>query len=140
MHLTRRLTKHFLLMIDVDHFKPINDTHGHLVGDQILKQLADLMNRHAKRAADVVCRYGGEEFAIILPETDLDDAKTFAEQLLAIVRKHKFETDVGGQRITISAGVISTSNRIFDNVEELFKAADEALYNAKNQGRDQVAG
>jgi diguanylate cyclase (GGDEF)-like protein len=129
-----------LLMIDVDHFKPINDTHGHLVGDQILKQLADLMNQHAKRAADVVCRYGGEEFAIILPETDLDDAKTFAEQLLAIVRKHKFETDVGGQRITISAGVISTSNRIFDNVEELFKAADEALYNAKNQGRDQVAG
>jgi len=127
-------------MIDVDHFKPINDTHGHLVGDQILKQLADLMNRHAKRAAGVVCRYGGEEFAIILPETDLDDAKTFAEQLLAIVRKHKFETDVGGQRITISAGVISTSNRIFDNVEELFKAADEALYNAKNQGRDQVAG
>jgi diguanylate cyclase (GGDEF)-like protein len=129
-----------LLMIDVDHFKPINDTHGHLVGDQILKQLAGLMNQHAKRAADVVCRYGGEEFAIILPETDLDDARTFAEQLLSMVREHAFETDVGEQRITISAGVISTSNRIFDNVEELFKAADEALYNAKNQGRDQVAG
>ena len=127
-------------MIDVDHFKPINDTHGHLVGDQILKQLADLMNRHAKRAAGVVCRYGGEEFAIILPETDLDDAKTFAEQLLSMVREQRFETDVGEQRITISAGVISTSNRIFDNVDELFKAADEALYTAKNQGRDQVAG
>jgi len=129
-----------LLMIDVDHFKPINDTHGHLVGDQVLKQLAGLMNQHAKRAADVVCRYGGEEFAIILPETDLDDARLFAEQLLSMVREQRFETDVGEQRITISAGVISTSNRIFDNVDELFKAADEALYTAKNQGRDQVAG
>ncbi|MCJ8317162.1 MULTISPECIES: diguanylate cyclase [unclassified Idiomarina] len=129
-----------LLMIDVDRFKPINDTHGHMVGDQILKQLANLMRQHAKRAADVVCRYGGEEFAIILPETDLDDARIFAEQLLSMVREHAFETDVGEQRISISAGVISTSNRIFDNVDELFKAADEALYTAKNQGRDQVAG
>lgn len=128
-----------LLMVDVDYFKPVNDTYGHLVGDQILKQVANIMRQHAKRAADVVCRYGGEEFAIILPETDLDNAKLFAEQLLTIVREYEFKTDAGEQRITISAGAISTSNRVFDDVNAFFKAADEALYSAKNKGRDQVA-
>ncbi|MGM0629564.1 MAG: sensor domain-containing diguanylate cyclase [Pseudomonadota bacterium] len=128
-----------LLMIDVDHFKPVNDTYGHLAGDQILQQLANLMQKHAKRAADIVCRYGGEEFAIILPETDLQEAEIFATQLLEQVRETEFETDAGLLKITLSIGVISTSARIFDNVDELFKAADDALYAAKHEGRDQVA-
>ena len=128
-----------LLMIDVDHFKPVNDTYGHLAGDQILQQLAKLMQRHAKRAADIVCRYGGEEFAIILPETDVENAEIFAKQLLQQVRDTEFETDSGLLKITISIGVISTSVRIFDNVDELFKAADDALYAAKNTGRDRIA-
>lgn len=128
-----------LLMIDVDHFKPVNDTHGHLAGDQILQQLANLMQQHAKRAADIVCRYGGEEFAIILPETNLEDAEAFAKQLLEKVRETEFETDAGLLKITLSIGVISTSVRSFDNVDELFKAADEALYAAKHEGRDRIA-
>ncbi|MDA6067882.1 sensor domain-containing diguanylate cyclase [Idiomarina abyssalis] len=128
-----------LLMIDVDHFKPVNDTHGHLAGDQILLQLASLMQKHAKRAADIVCRYGGEEFAIILPETDLQEAEIFAKQLLEQVRETEFETNAGLLKITLSVGVISTSARIFDNVDELFKAADDALYAAKHDGRDRVA-
>ncbi|MCA1767669.1 MAG: sensor domain-containing diguanylate cyclase [Idiomarina sp.] len=128
-----------LLMIDVDHFKPVNDTHGHLAGDQILQQLSKLMQRHAKRASDIVCRYGGEEFAIILPETDVEEAEIFAKQLLEQVRDTEFETDAGLLKITISIGVISTSVRIFDNVDELFKAADDALYLAKNDGRDRIA-
>ncbi|KPD21135.1 diguanylate cyclase [Idiomarina abyssalis] len=128
-----------LLMIDVDHFKPVNDTHGHLAGDQILQQLASLMQKHAKRAADIVCRYGGEEFAIILPETDLQEAEIFAKQLLEQVRETEFETNAGLLKITLSVGVISTSARIFDNVDELFKAADDALYAAKHDGRDRVA-
>jgi diguanylate cyclase (GGDEF)-like protein len=126
-------------MIDVDHFKPVNDTYGHLAGDQILQQLAKLMQQHAKRAADIVCRYGGEEFAIILPETDLQEAETFASQLLEKVRNTEFKTDAGLLKITLSIGVISTSARIFDNVDELFKAADDALYAAKNEGRDRLA-
>ncbi|MGM0907333.1 MAG: sensor domain-containing diguanylate cyclase [Pseudomonadota bacterium] len=129
-----------LLMIDVDHFKPVNDTHGHLAGDQILQQLASLMQKHAKRAADIVCRYGGEEFAIILPETDLQEAEVFAKQLLEQVRETEFETNAGLLKITLSIGVISTSARIFDSVDELFKAADDALYAAKHEGRDRVAG
>lgn len=128
-----------LLMIDVDHFKPVNDTHGHLAGDQILQQLAGLMQKHAKRAADIVCRYGGEEFAIILPETDLQEAEIFAKQLLEQVRETEFETNAGLLKITFSVGVISTSARVFDNVDELFKAADDALYAAKHDGRDRVA-
>ncbi|MGM0430452.1 MAG: sensor domain-containing diguanylate cyclase [Pseudomonadota bacterium] len=128
-----------LLMIDVDHFKPVNDTHGHLAGDQILQQLASLMQKQAKRAADIVCRYGGEEFAIILPETDLQEAEIFAKQLLEQVRETEFETNAGLLKITLSIGVISTSARIFDNVDELFKAADDALYAAKNDGRDRLA-
>ncbi|MDV6316745.1 diguanylate cyclase [Idiomarina sp. HP20-50] len=128
-----------LLMIDVDHFKPVNDTHGHLAGDQILQQLAKLMQRHAKRAADIVCRYGGEEFAIILPETALEEARVFAKQLLEQVRETEFETDAGPLKITLSIGVISTSVRVFDSVDELFKAADDALYAAKHEGRDRVA-
>ncbi|WP_244213122.1 sensor domain-containing diguanylate cyclase [Idiomarina ramblicola] len=128
-----------LLMIDVDHFKPVNDTHGHLAGDQILQQLASLMQKHAKRAADIVCRYGGEEFAIILPETDVADAEVFAAQLLEQIRETEFETDAGLLKITLSIGVISTSVRIFDNVDELFKAADDALYAAKHEGRDRIA-
>jgi diguanylate cyclase (GGDEF)-like protein len=128
-----------LLMIDVDHFKPVNDTHGHLAGDQILQQLAGLMQKHAKRAADIVCRYGGEEFAIILPETDLQEAEIFAKQLLEQVRETEFETNAGLLKITLSVGVISTSTRVFDNVDELFKAADDALYAAKHDGRDRVA-
>jgi diguanylate cyclase (GGDEF)-like protein len=126
-------------MIDVDHFKPVNDTHGHLAGDQILQQLAGLMQKHAKRAADIVCRYGGEEFAIILPETDLQEAEIFAKQLLEQVRETEFETNAGLLKITLSVGVISTSTRVFDNVDELFKAADDALYAAKHDGRDRVA-
>ncbi|RDK82748.1 UNVERIFIED_ORG: diguanylate cyclase (GGDEF)-like protein [Idiomarina abyssalis] len=128
-----------LLMVDVDHFKPVNDTYGHLAGDQILQQLAKLMQQHAKRAADIVCRYGGEEFAIILPETDLQEAEAFASQLLEKVRNTEFKTDAGLLKITLSIGVISTSVRIFDNVDELFKAADDALYAAKHEGRDRLA-
>jgi len=97
------------------------------------------MQKHAKRAADIVCRYGGEEFAIILPETDLQEAEIFAQQLLEQVRETEFETNAGLLKITLSVGVISTSARIFDNVDELFKAADDALYAAKHDGRDRVA-
>lgn len=128
-----------LLMIDVDHFKSVNDTYGHLAGDQILQQLAKLMQQHAKRAADVVCRYGGEEFAIILPETDLQDAEIFAGQLLEKVRNTEFKTDAGLLKITLSIGGISTSVRIFDSMDEFFKAADDALYAAKHEGRDRLA-
>lgn len=128
-----------LVILDVDHFKPVNDTYGHLVGDQILQQLAQLMKHHAKRAADVVCRYGGEEFAIILPETSLDEGWTFSTQLLEQVRESPFETEAGPLSITLSIGVASTSEQAYDTVDDLFKAADNALYAAKNTGRDQVA-
>jgi len=136
---SRHKTPLALLIIDIDQFKPYNDHYGHLQGDQALKSVADAMFDQLQRNTDFLARYGGEEFAIILPETDLQEAEIFAKQLLEQVRETEFETNAGLLKITLSVGVISTSARIFDNVDELFKAADDALYAAKHDGRDRVA-
>lgn len=127
-----------LLMIDIDHFKQINDTHGHFIGDQVLMEMAKLLKQSARRPADTVCRYGGEEFGIILPDTDAVQAKVVADKLVETVRSTALTTDSGPLNITISVGVADINVSQSQSSKQLFKAADEALYQAKRDGRDQV--
>jgi len=127
-----------VIMLDIDHFKQVNDTHGHLVGDQILQKLAKLLKSQLGRASDVVCRYGGEEFAIILPETDEDGAVEFAERLSERISGSLFNTDAGELSITVSMGIAVADSGDYAVAEQLLAAADSALYRAKNAGRNQV--
>jgi two-component system cell cycle response regulator len=127
-----------LLMVDLDHFKSVNDQYGHLVGDDILRQMGTLLSG-AVRTIDVVARYGGEEFVLILPETATDGAATFGERLRERVSQHAF--DVGENRtfhLTCSVGVATFPSARVTSTEDLFARADEALYRAKSGGRNQV--
>jgi diguanylate cyclase (GGDEF)-like protein len=127
-----------LLMVDADEFKRFNDTHGHITGDHALAELADVL-RSAVRDVDVVCRYGGEEFAVLLPETDAEGAFVAAEKLRDAVASHLFPDGDGtpAHRLTISLGLASFP-RSADDREELLKQADHALYTAKHGGRNRV--
>ena len=124
------------LMIDLDHFKAINDTHGHQTGDKVLIALADLL-RDTCRATDTIGRYGGEEFMIILPETSIEKAHTFAERLLERVREMSVEVDGESLPITCSIGVTDVAAE--ETVEDFIDRADQALYSAKTLGRNRVA-
>ena len=122
-----------LLVVDIDHFKRFNDEFGHARGDEVLKQVAEkLVN--GVRQGDHVCRFGGEEFALVLPATNGEDAARVAESLRKLVQ----ETSSADAPITISVGVASTEERKFESVDELFRAADSALYRAKHAGRNRV--
>ena len=125
-----------LLMIDVDHFKRFNDAHGHWAGDEVLVRLAVLM-RTSARETDAPCRYGGEEFVLLLPNTRLDVAGRVAERLRREFEVQRF--DVGAEstaQATISIGVAQLESG--EDPEELVKRADAALYRAKGQGRNRV--
>ena len=126
-----------LLMIDLDHFKNINDTLGHLVGDDALRELAALL-AESIRSVDVVARYGGEEFVIVLPETGLQGAVKFAERTRERIEKTPFVDVHGGVHITASIGVASFPGNEVETVDDLFARADEALYRAKAEGRNKV--
>lgn len=127
-----------LLMFDVDHFKSINDSHGHLVGDAVLREIGSLLHASV-RAVDIVARYGGEEFVIILPETPLEGALVFAERLRETIERHTFAGRGGaGLRLTASIGAATFPSPHVHSTEDLFARADEALYRAKSGGRNQV--
>lgn len=121
-----------LIMIDMDHFKDVNDTYGHQVGDDVLIATAKLINEHV-RNVDIVGRYGGEEFVVICPNIGLEQAEKVAEKLRAEVQKHNFDA-VGNK--TISLGVAEFVEG--DTTDSLVKKADTALYKAKNEGRNRV--
>lgn len=124
-----------LVMLDIDGFKKLNDEFGHLLGDEVLRQLANMLTQQLRKA-DVVCRYGGEEFAILLPEITGENAAAVADKLRRVIEAFPFP---GVPRpVTISAGVA----RFPDNGstrDDLVKAADEALYNAKQSGRNRIS-
>ena len=125
-----------ILMIDIDHFKRINDVHGHLAGDFVLKELARIVQSRIRRD-EVFARYGGEEFTIILPETSLEGAAALAEVLRQKVAEHLFVFQADSIRVTISVGatLLKEADR---TASELIKRADERLYVAKNSGRNRV--
>jgi len=127
-----------LLLFDVDHFKRINDTVGHLAGDSVLKQMGALLE-DAVRKVDIVARYGGEEFVAILPETSLDGAVIFAERLRERIAAQSF--DIGNQRLlrlTVSIGIATFPSAGVASTDDLINRADEALYRAKAAGRNLV--
>lgn len=128
-----------VLMIDVDHFKLVNDTHGHIAGDLVLEELGFVLQR-AARAVDTVARYGGEEFVVVLPETGEHGALAFAERLRAKVEWNTFSIGKGQSlHLTISVGLTTLESAGAESAEELLDAADKALYRAKQGGRNLVA-
>jgi two-component system, cell cycle response regulator len=124
-------------MFDIDHFKSVNDTQGHQAGDAVLQQLAGILET-AAREIDKVGRYGGEEFIALLPGAGLDDAVTFAERTRQQVESHTFTFEGGSLRRTISCGVAAFPHPRIAHCEALVKAADDALYVAKELGRNRV--
>lgn len=125
------------ILIDLDHFKSINDSYGHPCGDLVLKEVAYLI-RDEVRSTDLVARYGGEEFAVLLPHTALAGAKVIAEQIRIRIEKHTFWHDSCPLRITASLGISSRDTHLPNLPEELLAFADKALYRAKATGRNRV--
>lgn len=125
-----------LLMLDLDGFKSINDTCGHLQGDQILRQTARLLLQSV-RFVDMVARYGGDEFVILLPETDLKSATRAGERIVREIRKNPFLFENKIFPLSASIGIASYRSDL-DSPGQLLKAADQALYEAKRKGRDRV--
>jgi two-component system cell cycle response regulator len=125
------------VMVDLDRFKSVNDTYGHHAGDAVLKQLAQILKREA-REIDRVGRYGGEEFMLLLPGTVLDSAVTFAERVRKEVEGHTFTFEGGSLRRTASFGVSAVPHPKIGDCEALVRAADDALYVAKETGRNRV--
>ena len=127
-----------ILIADIDHFKGINDTHGHDSGDVVLKDFSERFRRNT-RGIDLACRLGGEEFVIIMPDTDIARAYQVGERLRACVAADPFPIRPDMQiRVTVSVG-IATLERQDDTPETVFKRADNALYAAKRRGRNRVA-
>ena len=137
---TARASQSFaLLLLDVDHFKSINDTYGHLVGDTCLVELAVVIQRQVNRETDTVARYGGEEFAILLAGTDESNAYAIAEQVRTAVQDHEVLTGDLRLRISVSIGVVAVDpHKSKRNMDAVFSAADDALYEAKRAGRNRV--
>lgn len=126
-----------LLMIDVDHFKRFNDRYGHLVGDECLRRLSAIIKENIRRPGDLAARFGGEEFAVVLPATDYVGAFIVAEKIRKAVQQAQIEhQDSGEGMVTVSIGVSACSPRTEDTPDELISAADKALYVAKNNGRN----
>lgn len=134
----RNLTPLSLVVIDIDHFKTINDQFGHTGGDTCLITLAKLIKQCLRRSSDIGCRYGGEEFCLILPETDTDGAISIAEELRKQVVTTSFVIEQESISLTISCGVSTYKQQSDVDPIDIFNAADKALYQAKENGRNQV--
>jgi two-component system cell cycle response regulator len=126
------------LIMDIDHFKSVNDTHGHDIGDEVLREFANRISANI-RGIDLACRYGGEEFVVVMPDTDIDFACTIAERLRHSVETTPFEISRAPNtlNVTISIGIASAQSE-GDNAEGLLHRADQALYRAKREGRNRV--
>ena len=126
-------------MLDIDHFKKANDEHGHLAGDAVLREVAHLL-RGALRTVDSVGRYGGEEFLVLLPQTPPDEARRTGERIRQQIGDHVFRVGTRELRVTVSVGVATWESGSPQSAEALIREADQALYRAKEAGRNRVAG
>lgn len=125
-----------LLIMDIDHFKQINDEYGHLAGDRVLSQLGLLMSTNIRRE-DTFCRYGGEEFTVLMPEMDLTGAITMADRLRQLVEEAHFSFEGLDLPVTVSIGVAEADSAMKD-VDSFIRVADKRLYSAKENGRNRV--
>jgi diguanylate cyclase (GGDEF)-like protein len=134
---SRRAAQTFAaIMIDIDFFKPINDEHGHAVGDEVLLAVARRINRGLSDD-DLLSRYGGEEFAAVLPDASLEQARIVSERLRELVNAEPVKTSAGPLDVTISLGVAEIDSET-ETIAELLNRADQGLLAAKRQGRDCV--
>ncbi|MGK0371568.1 MAG: diguanylate cyclase (GGDEF)-like protein [Glaciecola sp.] len=131
----RTKSKATIVVIDVDHFKRVNDTHGHVVGDKVLCALGQLL-ANSVRETDIVGRYGGEEFVIVFDDCNIDDAANKAQLIKDVFGNMKFSSNIGDFKVTFSAGVVDLT--AFEKVMPAIAAADKALYKAKSDGRNKV--
>jgi diguanylate cyclase (GGDEF)-like protein len=136
---SRHQTPLALVMFDVDHFKKVNDTHGHLAGDAVLKELCRRIKPRVRRE-DLLARYGGEEFACVLPDTTYEGAYSFAEKVRQLIEREPVAHDELRLPITISLGVSVTARGEQIDAPALIRRADEKLYEAKRGGRNRVCG
>jgi diguanylate cyclase (GGDEF)-like protein len=127
-----------VIIFDIDHFKDVNDTYGHLAGDHVLKELSEVIKSRVRRE-ELVARYGGEEIIILMPETDVDGATRLAEQVRERVEQHNFRFSSKEIKLTISGGVASADEADYE-IMPFIHLADERLYEAKNSGRNLVVG
>ena len=129
-----------MIMLDIDHFKHINDTYGHTTGDQVLKELADML-RHSVRQGDLLARIGGEEYAVLLPNTQEIDALKIADRINKTVSEHVFTVANGLSLIpvTVSAGVCTLTYHALASRDQFFAYVDQALYFSKRNGRNSVS-
>src|SRR5688572_3218685 len=126
-----------LLLFDIDHFKKINDVHGHLAGDFILKKLGEMVSKHIRKE-EAFARYGGEEFAILMPETNGERARIFGEKIRRMVESTPYEYEDRAIEVTVSIGISEMGKH--RDPTSFIKAADENLYKAKGAGRNKVVG
>jgi two-component system cell cycle response regulator len=133
---TQRYSKPLsLLIMDLDHFKQINDQYGHLFGDLVLKQVAEML-RQTVRQVDILARYGGEEIVVICPETDSKGAMILAERIRSSIEAREFGDEQQKTKLTVSLGLVEVPNEKIHDVSEMLRVADEALYRAKSAGRN----
>jgi two-component system, cell cycle response regulator len=126
-----------LVLLDVDHFKQVNDTYGHQHGDMVLAAIAETLQVELRRY-DIAARYGGEEFAMVLPETSLADGLAVAERVRSSVQEMSFPPPMENLTVTVSQGIAALPAPGIDSADALIRAADEALYRAKQNGRNRV--
>jgi two-component system, cell cycle response regulator len=125
------------IMLDIDHFKKINDTYGHRIGDFVLREFAQLVKRYTRKS-DLLARYGGEEFILLLPQTSLKGALIEARRLQKVVKEMQFPQLQKDQRVTVSFGIACLPDERIKNPDDLINFADNALYMAKEKGRDLI--
>ncbi|NRY63783.1 GGDEF domain-containing protein [Clostridium beijerinckii] len=127
-----------LILIDVDHFKHVNDKFGHSVGDMVLKEISNIITKHIKTTTDLATRWGGEEFLIFLFETSINESYVLAENIRQEIQNKVFVTDKFQIQITASFGISLLKDNFSKSFDTSFKSADIALYKAKNQGRNRI--
>ena len=125
------------LILDLDFFKQVNDSHGHLAGDSVLVQIANVM-KTSVRSSDLVARYGGEEFGLLLPETGSKGSRVYAERIRKRIEDSKFDAAEKQIHVTVSGGIATYPEISADSVDELWRKADAALYRAKKNGRNRI--
>jgi diguanylate cyclase (GGDEF)-like protein len=128
-----------LILFDIDHFKTVNDSHGHLIGDHVLRVLTERVTK-TTRVTDIVCRYGGEEFIVLMPEAGREEALAMAERLREEISRMTVVTAGGTLSLTISLGVASLGSNSDEDLDSLIARADRAMYQAKAAGRNTVSG